>query len=65
MMIIYLTKINDQEVAVNLNMVTYVEKCSDYSEVHFPYSYISVKETLDEIKLFLDRKRIADLIRKG
>lgn len=65
MMIIYLTKINDQEVAVNLNMVTYMEKYGDHCEVHFPYSYILVKETLDEIKLFLDRKRIMDLVRKG
>jgi hypothetical protein len=65
MMIIYLTKTNDQEVAVNLNMVTYMEKYGDHCEVHFPYSYILVKETLDEIKLFLDRKRIMDLVRKG
>lgn len=64
-MIYYLTKINDQEVAVNFNMVTYIEKCDDYSEIHFPYSYISVKESLDEIKMALDRKRIMDLVRKG
>lgn len=58
-MIIYLTKINDQEVAVNLNMVTYMEKDGDHCEVHFPYSYILVKESFDEIrrKVFYGKKR--------
>ena len=59
MMIIYLTKTIGRTVAVNYNMVTYVEEYSDHCEVHFPYSCISVKETLDEI-LKMTNKVLAD-----
>ena len=58
-MIIYLTKMIGRTVAVNYNMVTYVEEYSDHCEVHFPCSYISVKESFDEIrrKVFYGKKR--------
>ena len=65
MMIIYLTKTSGGKVAVHFSMVTYVEEYSDHCEVHFPYSYISVKETLDEIKLLVDIKRTIDCVLKG
>jgi hypothetical protein len=57
-MIIYLTKTIGRTVAVNFNMVTYVEEYSDHSEVHFAYSCITVKESFDEIrrKVFYGKK---------
>lgn len=64
-MIIYLTKTSGGKVAVNFNMVTFIEECDGLSEVYFPYASISVKETLDEIKLLVDIKRTVDLVRKG
>ncbi|WP_456047940.1 hypothetical protein [Abiotrophia defectiva] len=58
-MIIYLTKTSGGKVAVNFNMVTFIEDCGEESEVYFPYASISVKETLDEIrrKVFYGKKR--------
>lgn len=63
-MIIYLTKTVGKTVAVNYNMVTYVEEYSDFSDVHFPNSCIRVKEKLDEIMMKVDRQKLIKEIRK-
>lgn len=49
-MIIYLTKTSGGTVAVNFNMVTFIETLDEGSEVYFPYASISVQESLDEIR---------------
>lgn len=58
-MIIYLTKTSGGTVAVNFNMVTFIEDCGEESEVYFPYASIWVQESLDEIrrKVFYGKKR--------
>jgi len=48
-MIIYLTNTHDQEIAVNLNMVTYMEEQGDETEINFSCEAIYVKESLYEI----------------
>lgn len=48
-MIIYLTNTHDQEIAVNLNRVTYMEEQGDETEINFSCEAIYVKESLDEI----------------
>ena len=58
-MIIYLTKTSGGTVAVNFNMVTFIEDCGEESEVHFPYVSISVKESLDEINTLVTIKKLA------
>lgn len=50
-MIIYLTNTHDQEVAVNLNMVTYMEEHDDDdTEINFSGEAIYVKETIYQIR---------------
>lgn len=63
-MIIYLTKTSGVTVAVHFNMVTYIEECGGYSEVHFPNSYISVKESLRAITREVERQKLMEGIRK-
>lgn len=58
-MIIYLTKTSGGTVAVNFNMVTFIEDCGEESEVYFPYASISVKESLDEINTLVTIKKLA------
>lgn len=48
-MIIYLTNMHGQEVAVNLNKVTYMEERDDETEINFSCEAIYVKESLNEI----------------
>ena len=47
-MIIYLTNMHGQEVAVNLNKVTYMEEQGDETEINFSCEAIYVKESLNE-----------------
>ena len=63
-MIICLTKTTGGTVGVNLNFVTYIEGYSYHSEVHFPDTYIKVKETLDEIVRKLDCQNLIKEIRR-
>ena len=63
-MIIHLTKLIGRTVAVNYAMVTYIEQYSDHCEVHFPNSYIPVKETLDEITREVARQNLMKEIRR-
>ena len=63
-MIIYLTKTSGGTVAVNFNMVTFIEDCGEESEVHFPYASISVKESLDEITREVNRQKLMKEIRR-
>lgn len=63
-MIIHLTKLIGRTVAVNYDMVTYIEQYSDHCEVHFPNSYISVKESLEEIHELVKLQKIAKEIGK-
>ena len=49
-MIIYLTRTNDNEVAINLNSVMYMEKLENgETKITFACDAIWVKESLDEI----------------
>lgn len=48
-MIIYLTNACGKEVAVNLNMVTYMEEQGDETEINFSGETIYVKESVHEI----------------
>lgn len=63
-MIIYLTKTSGGTVAVNFNMVTFIEDCGEESEVYFPYASISVKESLDEITREVARQKLMKEIRR-
>ena len=54
-MIIYLTNTHDQEVAVNLNMVTYMEEHDDDTEINFSGEAIYVKETIYQIRKKIER----------
>lgn len=63
-MIIYLTKTSGGTVAVNFNMVTFIEDCGEESEVYFPYASISVKESLDEITREVNRQKLMKEIRR-
>ena len=59
-MIIYLTRTNDNEVAINLNSVMYMEKLENgKTKITFACDSIWVKESLDEIrrKIFYGKKR--------
>lgn len=59
-MIIYLTRTNDNEVAINLNSVMYMEDLGNgKTKITFACDSIWVKESLDEIrrKVFYGRKR--------
>lgn len=62
-MIIYLTKTTGGKVAVNFNMVTFIEDCGEESEVYFPYASISVKESLDEITTLVKIKKLTEEIK--
>lgn len=48
-MIIYLTNACDKEVAVNINIVTYMEEQGDETEINFSGEAIYVKESVHEI----------------
>lgn len=63
-MIIYLTKTTGGKVAINFNMVTFIEDCGEESEVYFPYASISVKESLDEITREVKRQNLMKEIRR-
>ncbi len=63
-MIIYLTKTSGGTVAVNFNMVTFIEDCGEESEVHFPCVSISVKASLDEITREVNRQKLMKEIRR-
>ena len=63
-MIIYLTKTSGGTVAVNFNLVTFIEDCGEESEVYFPYASISVKESLDEITREVNRQKLMKEIRR-
>ena len=54
-MIIYLTNTHNQEVAVNLNMVTYMEEQDDDTEINFSDEAIYVKETIYQIRKNIER----------
>ena len=59
-MIIYLTRTNDNEVAINLNSVMYMEKLENgETKIVFACDAVWVKETLNEIrrKVFYGKKR--------
>lgn len=59
-MIIYLTRTNDNEVAINLNSVMYMEELENgETKIVFACDSIWVKESFDEIrrKVFYGKKR--------
>lgn len=56
-MIIYLTTTHDHEVAVNLNMVTYMEEHDNGdTEINFSDESIYVKETIYQIRKNIERE---------